>query len=86
MILEQIEVNSRDEYREAQEPRAFTWRGEDYEITEILDRWYEGYVDPQRMPLRYFRVEIKGGERFIIRYHELFRAWGIVLRDDMMEE
>ncbi len=81
MRLERIEVDSRDEYREAQEPVGFRWRGHHFTIRRIIDRWYEGHVDATRMPLRYFRVETTGGERYMIRYHEMFRAWSIVVTD-----
>ncbi len=86
MRLEPIDVDCRDEYREAQEPSAFVWRGRRYEIETVLDRWYEGHLDSRRMPLRYFRVKTRDGGVFIIRYHELFRAWGIAAPDLYDEE
>lgn len=79
MEFERIEVVTRDEYREAQEPVRFEWRGSVYEIVQILDRWYEGYADSRRVPLRYFRVKTDEGEVFILRYNELFAAWGIMV-------
>jgi hypothetical protein len=78
MEFERIEVQSRDEYREAQEPVGFNWRGEQYEIVQIVDRWYEGYVDSRRVPLRYFRVRTREGGVFILRYNEVFAAWAVV--------
>jgi len=77
--FERVEVLSRDEYREAERPVSFMWRGKRFEIEEILDRWYEGHRDPTRMPLRYFRVRTKGGEVHVLRYHEFFAAWGILV-------
>jgi hypothetical protein len=79
MTFEPIDVTTRDEYRAAQEPLGFTWRGRRFEIVEIIDRWYEGHLDSTRLPLLYFRVKIPDGTVRIIRYHELFRAWAIVV-------
>jgi hypothetical protein len=78
MRLERISVSCREHFQAQQEPTAFHWRGRDYLIENIVDRWYEGHVDPQRVPLRYFRVETSSGERFILRYNELFGAWALV--------
>jgi len=79
MQFESIEVITRDEYREAQEPVCFSWRGEQHYVEQVVDRWYEGGIDPTRMPMLYFRVKTRSGEIFLIRYHEFFRAWSIVL-------
>lgn len=79
MEFERLDVISRDEYREAERPVAFVWRGRRFEVEEILDRWYEGHCDPTRMPLRYFRVKTASGEVVVLRYHEFFRAWGILV-------
>lgn len=79
MEFERIEVESRDQYKGAQEPVSFAWRGKEYLVEQTIDRWYEGKVDSTRMPMLYFRVRTRSGEIFILRYHEFFRAWSIRL-------
>ena len=79
MELERITVRTRDEYREAQEPTEFEWRGRCFKVEQVLDRWYEGHSDATRLPLRYFKVRTREGLIFILRHHELFRAWGLVM-------
>jgi len=81
MLFERIEAKTRDHYRECQEICAFNWRNTQYRVSEILDRWYEGYIDPTRLPLRYFRVKTEDGQAFIIRYHAFFDAWSILVAD-----
>jgi hypothetical protein len=81
MQFERITVLTRDEYRDAQEPYGFTWRDSRFEIASILDRWYEGHVDAKRMPLRYFKVRTNDSGQYILRYHELFRTWSILVPD-----
>ena len=85
MQLEHITVLTRDEYREAQEPYGFEWRDKRFEIACILDRWYEGHLDSKRMPLRYFKVKTSDGGHYILRYHELFRAWSILVSERLAE-
>jgi len=85
MRFERITVSCREEYRAQQEPRAFRWRGEEYVIRSIVDRWYEGQVSRQRVPQRYYRVETDQGRRFILRYNELFDAWGVLVPEDTPE-
>lgn len=77
MEFEIIEAKTRDEYRGAQEPISFLWRGEEYHIEQVLDRWYEGRMDSTRMPMVYFRVKTVSGEIFILRHHEFFRTWSL---------
>jgi hypothetical protein len=78
MELERIIVHTRDEYREAQDPLDFEWRGRTFGVAMILDRWYEGSLDSTRFPLLYFKVRTSEGEIYLLRYHEFFRAWSIV--------
>jgi len=84
MKFEQITVFTRDEYREAQEPYGFEWRHKRFEVAYIVDRWYEGYLDSKRMPLRYFKVKTSDGEQYILRFHELFMAWSLLVPDQYL--
>lgn len=79
MEFEAVEVMTRDEYKGAQEPVSFTWRGLEYPVTKVMDRWYEGSPNPARMPLLYFKVMTRSGGKFLLRYHELFRTWSILV-------
>ncbi|MGA7875227.1 MAG: DUF6504 family protein [Desulfoferrobacter sp.] len=79
MQLERITVNTHNHYQGAQEPTAFCWRNHNYQIEEIIDRWYQGYMDSTRMPLRYYKVKTTDGLIFTLRYHELFTAWSLLV-------
>jgi hypothetical protein len=79
VVLEQVQVDTRDDYRGAQEPTGFVWCEQYFEIIQVTDRWYEGRMDSTRMPLRYFRVATTGGEQFLLRYHEFFHTWSILI-------
>lgn len=86
MEFERIEARTRDDYRGAQTPTAFTWRGKLHTIREIVDTWYEGRPDSTRLPLRYFKVRTDEGDLFMIRYHEFFDSWSILLPKDVTPE
>jgi len=86
MEFERIMVSTRDEYQRAQEPVRFLWRHQEFEIERVLDRWYEGYRDSTRMPLRYYRIRTRGGEQFVLRYHEFFNAWSILVPEEEGEQ
>ncbi|MHC1744414.1 MAG: DUF6504 family protein [Syntrophobacteraceae bacterium] len=79
MRLEPIEVQTRDGYRTSQEPASFVWRGKVYVVSEVLDRWYEGYLGPRRVPMRVFKVSVGREGVFVLRYHELFASWSILV-------
>jgi len=85
MQFERIAVLTRDQYREAEEPYGFEWRDQRFEIASILDRWYEGHLEAKRMPLRYFKVKTRDGGQYILRYHELFRSWSILVPTRLSE-
>lgn len=52
----------------AQEPRALTWQGHRYRVVRVEQRW-------QTPDGPAFRLLMRGGERFELRYHELQDRW-----------
>jgi len=49
------------------------WR----EVDEILDRWYEGGMDPQEQLVLYFKIR-SGEEFFLLRYLSYFERWQVL--------
>lgn len=54
----------------AEEPRAFTWQGRRYEVTEIKQRWRE----PQG-PV--FRLRTADGQRWQLAYDQTQDSWSL---------
>jgi len=79
-VFEEIRVESYSGYKVEESPRAFTYLGKRYEISEILDRWYEAGVDPAALRHDYFKVKTAGGEIFLIRYTPRFQSWTLCRR------
>ena len=79
-VFEDIQVESYAGYKAEESPRAFVYLGKRYEALEILDRWYEGGVDPKALRHDYFRVKTKEGRIFLLRYTPRFQSWTLCRR------
>ena len=77
MDFEQITVECYSGYKVNERPVAFTCRGRHRRITEIIDQWYEGGVEPDRPASDYFKVRTEEGDIFLLRYNSLFDAWSL---------
>ena len=79
-VFEDIDVESYAGYKGQESPRAFVHLARRYEILEILDRWYEGGVDPKALRQDYFRVKTMEGEIFLLRYTPRYQSWTLCRR------
>lgn len=77
---ERIHVECYSGYKANERPMAFTYQGRRHEVAEIIDRWYEGALDPTRPEIDYFKVKTTDGEVFLLRYLTLFDAWSLRTR------
>lgn len=74
-VFEDIQVECYSGYKGEESPRAFVYQGRRYGDLEILDRWYEGGLDPQAIRHDYFKVQTPEGEVFLLRHTPRFEAW-----------
>jgi len=81
MQLKDITVACYDGFKSAERPTGFACDGIEYVIVEILDRWYEGSVEPGGPYLNYFKVRTADGGVHLLRYNGLFDAWALVVPD-----
>lgn len=58
-------------------PQTFMNNGLRREVTDILDRWYEG-GSPGRPAVRYFKIRTGDGSVFILRHAVIFDAWAVL--------
>jgi hypothetical protein len=77
MAYETIQVECYSGYRVNERPHAFLFRERRREVMEIVDRWYEGGVDPSEPEISYFRVKTTDGEVYLLRYLSLFDSWSV---------
>jgi hypothetical protein len=81
MQFEQIDVSTHSGFKADERPVSFIWRGRQYRIEAIVDRWYEGGIKAGTPELNYFNVRADSGSRYLLRYNSLFDAWAIALTD-----
>jgi hypothetical protein len=81
MFEERIEVECYSGHRADERPVAFTLRDRRFEIEEIVDRWYEGGLEPGRPELRYFKIRTTEGRFFLLRYDPRLEAWSTTLAE-----
>jgi len=79
-IFEETAVESYAGYKGEETPRAFYYGGRRIEVKEILDRWYEGGIDPTGITHDYFKVKTAEGVRVLLRYTPRFQAWTVCLQ------
>lgn len=77
MNFEHIKVECYSGYRANERPVAFTFQGRRWEVSEIMDRWYEDGLDAGKPEINYFKVKTSEGQVFLLRYLSLFDAWSI---------
>lgn len=77
MDYEPVHVECYSGHKANERPVAFTFHGRRREVSEIVDRWYEGGADSTRPEISYFRVKTMDGQVFLLRYVSLFDSWSI---------
>ena len=79
MQFEQIGVSTHSGFKADERPVSFIWRGQEYRVQQVIDRWYEGGMNPGSPALNYFKVRADNGSQYLIRYNALFDAWAIAI-------
>ena len=79
MNFEKISVKAYSGYKANERPECFAFRGRQYRVVEVLDRWYEGYSGSAH--LDYFKVTADDQQHYILRYNSLFDAWSLLNAD-----
>ncbi|MDP4268657.1 MAG: cytoplasmic protein [Bacteroidota bacterium] len=84
MDLIPIRVESYAGYKADESPRFFYWDNIRFEIKEIADRWYQGYIDSEELAANYFKV-ITTDDKFYLLKHELESdQWYLLIKGEMM--
>jgi len=63
-----VPVESYSGYKADEYPKAFTIDNKRYEVKEVIDRWYQGDLNPEFPLTNYFRIETTCGNRFILKH------------------
>jgi len=78
-----VQVECYSGYKSNERPIAFTSQGCRQEVSEILDRWYEGGVKPDDPVINYFKIKTNDGSIFLLQYVASSDSWsGRVIKND----
>jgi hypothetical protein len=77
VLFEKIDVQCHSGYKANERPLVFFFQGHRWEISEIVDRWYEGGLKAGSPSADYFKVRTVEGQTFLLRYLSLFDVWSV---------
>ena len=78
MRLEPVRVECYSGYRADETPRRIQVGGRWKVVREVLDRWYQGWRDPEWPAAEYFRVRCEKGEVLLLRHDQECDEWYVV--------
>ncbi len=70
-------VRSRESHAGPGEPGTIFLEDRWRDVDEILDRWYEGGMDPQEQFVLYFKIRT-GEDYYLLRYLPYFQRWQVL--------
>jgi hypothetical protein len=70
-----IKVVCHSGYKTDEYPTRFYLGQREYEISDVIDRWYQGERDPTVPVANYFKVQTRNGAEFIIKHEMANDAW-----------
>ncbi len=75
--FEKTQVEYHSGYKASEYPLAFVYQDRRLEVAEIVDRWYEGGLDPEKPVINYFKIRLDDGRIFILKYAARLDQWFI---------
>jgi len=63
-----IKVECHAGYKADEYPECFYLDNNEFSITEITDRWYQGDANPEYPVSNYFKVRTDSGDEYIIKH------------------
>ena len=79
MELIPILVECHSGYKANEYPTKFMWNNLEFEIVEIIDRWYEAYNKSPAKPIYYFKVKTNLAGSYMLRYESGEERWFLVV-------
>ena len=74
-----IKVECHSGYKADEYPRRFIWGHIEFEIIEIIDRWYEGYHKSSPKDVNYFKVKTALKGSFLLMHDIRNNRWYLVV-------
>ncbi|MCY1722614.1 cytoplasmic protein [Prolixibacteraceae bacterium Z1-6] len=82
--LIQIKVECHSGHRADEYPKYFYWDEIRFEIIEIIDRWYQGYQNPEIASAKYFKVKTGDNRIYILQHLEYSDKWFLLIHGESL--
>jgi len=79
MELIPIIVECHSGYKADEYPKKFRWDDVEFEIIEIIDRWYESYDKSTPYAVNYFKVKTNLQGSFLLKHEVANERWFLVV-------
>lgn len=77
-----VKVETHAGYKADEYPHRFYLNGIRFDIEEIIDRWYQGDVDPEIPPANYFKVLTSDKKIYILKHVMPNDEWYLWIRGE----
>jgi hypothetical protein len=74
-----VQVECHSGYKANEYPKKFIWDPVEFEILEILDRWYEGHDTSDSQTINYFKVKTNLKGSFLLKHELENDRWFLVI-------
>jgi hypothetical protein len=78
MHLNPIKVQCHSGYKADEYPVSFILDGEEFPVSGIIDRWYQGDRDPKTPVADYFKVIVASGRQFLLKHEIIEDVWYMI--------
>ncbi len=79
MELIPINVACHSGFKADEYPKSFTWDHIEFEIVEIIDRWYESYYKSTSKNVNYYKVKTKLAGYYMLKHEKENDRWFLVV-------
>lgn len=79
-----VKVFCHSGYRANEYPVHFYWDNVRFEIKEIIDRWYQGDLNPDLPAANYFKVRTNDGKIYILKFEIKTDKWYLWVHGESM--
>jgi len=79
MDLIPVKVECHSGYKADEYPKKFIWDRIEFDIIEIIDRWYEAYNKSSSQTINYYKIKTDLAGSFLLRHETENDRWYLVV-------
>lgn len=71
-------------YKAGEYPKRFYWDTIRFDVIEVLDRWYQGDLNPEFPAANYFKVRTSDEKSYILKHEGISDRWFLWIHGESM--